>query len=193
MFSPRSQQPFRKKNSLWIIDPTPRTKPRLHLAPNTNTLMYLEGSDGSRLETQICLEILCDFSDQSLEWQFSDQQLGGLLVSADFSECHCSGTVTMRLLHAARGGGGLPGRLGGELLPGGFSSRGLTSGLLRTSHFVSLQHTKLITAFPPKINTRDGNSALGGRSPPNPPNTAPRNRAVERGKTRPRWPRNDEI
>ena len=40
----------------------------------------------------------------------------------------------MGLLHAARGGGGLASRLGGELLAGGLASRGFARRLLGTSH-----------------------------------------------------------
>jgi hypothetical protein len=104
---------------------------------------YLEGADGGRLETQVGLEILRDFSDQPLERQFSDQQLGGLLVSADFSEGDGAGTVAMGLLDTPGGRRRLPRRLGCELLSGGFPSGGLTCGLLRTSHSVSLQHAQL--------------------------------------------------
>ena len=41
----------------------------------------------------------------------------------------------MGLLDSAGGRSGLAGSLGGELLPGGLSSGGLTCGLLGTSHF----------------------------------------------------------
>jgi hypothetical protein len=37
---------------------------------------FLKGSDGGRLESEISLEILGDFSDQSLEREFSDEELG---------------------------------------------------------------------------------------------------------------------
>ena len=40
----------------------------------------------------------------------------------------------MGLLDYTGGGGGLPGGLGGQLLPGSLSSGGLTGGLLGTSH-----------------------------------------------------------
>lgn len=37
----------------------------------------LKGGDGRRLESEISLEVLCDFSDQSLERELSDEELGG--------------------------------------------------------------------------------------------------------------------
>ena len=66
--------------------------------------------------------------------ELADEQLSGLLVSPDLTESHCSGPVSVGLLDSTGGGGGLPGRLGGQLLPGSLSSSGLTGGLLGTSH-----------------------------------------------------------
>lgn len=43
--------------------------------------------------------------------------------------------VTMGLLHTTGGGGALSGSLGGQLLTRSFSSSGLTSSLLGTSHY----------------------------------------------------------
>ena len=37
----------------------------------------LEGGDGGRLESEISLEVLCDFSNQSLERELSDEELSG--------------------------------------------------------------------------------------------------------------------
>ena len=44
---------------------------------------YLEGADSRRLEPQISLEVLRDFSDETLERQFADQQLGRFLIPED--------------------------------------------------------------------------------------------------------------
>lgn len=48
----------------------------------------LQSSNGSTLEPQVCLEVLSDFTDQTLEWQLADQQLCGFLVPPDLSQCH---------------------------------------------------------------------------------------------------------
>eukprot|EP00095_Tigriopus_kingsejongensis_P011693 maker-scaffold578_size132436-snap-gene-0.33 protein:Tk11693 transcript:maker-scaffold578_size132436-snap-gene-0.33-mRNA-1 annotation:"histone h1" len=48
----------------------------------------LESHDGRRLETQVGLEVLSDLTDQTLEGQLADEQLGGLLVATDLSESH---------------------------------------------------------------------------------------------------------
>ncbi len=71
----------------------------------------LQGHDSGALEAQICLEVLSDFSHQTLEGQFADQQLGGFLIATDLSQSHSAGPVAMRLLDAA----GLPERSYGRL------------------------------------------------------------------------------
>jgi hypothetical protein len=47
---------------------------------------FLEGTDGRRLESEVGLEILGDFTDQTLEGKLPDQELGGLLVPSDFTK-----------------------------------------------------------------------------------------------------------
>ena len=47
---------------------------------------FLEGTDGRRLETEIRLEVLGDFTDQTLERQLADEEFGRLLVTTDFTE-----------------------------------------------------------------------------------------------------------
>ena len=95
----------------------------------------LESHNGRALEAEIVLEILSDFTNQSLEGELADQKLSAFLVFADLTESHSSGAITMGLLHARSVGRGLTGGLGGELLAGNLSSGTLTSGLLGTSHF----------------------------------------------------------
>ncbi len=65
---------------------------------------------------------------------FADQQLGGLLITADLSESHGPGPVTVGLLDAAGGWGALPGGFSSELLPRGFATGGFTSRLLGSCH-----------------------------------------------------------
>ena len=94
----------------------------------------LESHDGGALEPQIGLEVLGDLPDQTLEGELADEKLGGLLVPPDLSEGDCSRPVSVGLLDSASSGGGFPGCLGGQLLPGGLASGGFTCGLLGTSH-----------------------------------------------------------
>lgn len=86
------------------------------------------------LESQIGLEVLSDFSNKSLEGKFPDEELGTLLVLANFTKGDGSGTVSVWLLHSSGGWGRFTSSLSGELLPGSLASGGLTSGLLGTSH-----------------------------------------------------------
>lgn len=47
------------------------------------------------------LEVLSDFSDETLKGQFADEKLGGLLITSDFAERNGSWAETVRLLHAS--------------------------------------------------------------------------------------------
>ena len=95
----------------------------------------LEGHDGRGLEPKISLEVLGDLPNKTLEGQLADEELSGLLVPPDLTESHGTGAVPVGLLDSAGGRGGLASGLGGELLPGGLASGGLTGGLLGTGHF----------------------------------------------------------
>ena len=100
---------------------------------------FLQNHDGSALEPQVCLEVLGNFSDQSLEGQLSDQQLSGLLVSPDLPQRNGSWSVSVRLLHTADGRCAFSCSLGSQLLPGCLSSSTLSCGLLRSGHSSSVE------------------------------------------------------
>jgi len=108
----------------------------LKQADQVGLASLLKSSNSSRLEPEIGLEVLGDLPDQTLEGELADEQLGGLLVTPDLSQSNSSGPVTVGLLDAAGGGGGLPSRLGGQLLPRGLASGRLTGSLLGTSHLL---------------------------------------------------------
>jgi len=95
---------------------------------------FLESHDSWALETQVGLEVLCDLTNQTLEWQLADQELGRFLVTTDLTKSNGSWPVTMRFLHSTGGWCTLAGCLGCKLLPWRLSSCRLTSGLLCTSH-----------------------------------------------------------
>ena len=46
----------------------------------------LESTDGGGLETEVRLEVLSNLTDQTLEGELADQELGRLLVATDFTE-----------------------------------------------------------------------------------------------------------
>ena len=96
---------------------------------------FLKSHDGAGLETQVSLEVLSDLTDQTLEWQFADQKLGGLLVTTDLTESDGTGTIPMGFLDSTGGWGRFAGSLGCQLFAGGFASGRLTSCLLGTGHF----------------------------------------------------------
>ena len=77
------------------------------------------------------LEVLSDFTDKSLEGEFADEELGGLLVSTDFTKSDGTRTETMGLLDTTGGGSGsLTSLLGGKLLTRSLASGRFASGLL---------------------------------------------------------------
>jgi hypothetical protein len=95
---------------------------------------FLQRQDRGGLESQVSLEILGDFSDQSLERQLSDEQFRGLLVLADFSQRDGTRAVSVRLLDATSRRRGFARGLGRELLSRGFATGGFTGSLFGTSH-----------------------------------------------------------
>ena len=90
-------------------------------------------------------------SHQTLEWELTDQELGGFLVLANFAQGHGTRTVPMRFLHttweefglrdamkssfSTSGWGTLTGCFRGQLLSGSFSTGGLACCLLSAGHF----------------------------------------------------------
>ena len=58
----------------------------------------LQSHDGGALETEISLDVLGDLTDQALEGELADQQLGGLLASPDRTESHYSWPVSVGVL-----------------------------------------------------------------------------------------------
>ncbi len=107
----------------------------------------LESHHSRGLESQVCLEILGNFSDETLEWQLADEQFGGFLVPPDFTESHGSRPISVGLLHTTGGRGALPGGLCGQLFSGSFTSGRFTRCLLGTSHFSELAYRCPQTLF----------------------------------------------
>merc|ERR1711992_41669 len=61
----------------------------------------LQSANGSALEPEISFEILSNFSHETLEGQFTDEELSGFLVTTDLTKSHGTGTITMGLLHSS--------------------------------------------------------------------------------------------
>ena len=63
---------------------------------------FLKSENSRSLETKIAFgEILSDFTHKTLERQLADEEVSRLLVTADFTECHSSRTVTVGLLNSS--------------------------------------------------------------------------------------------
>ena len=54
-----------------------------------------------RVLPEISFEILSNFSHETLEGQFTDEELSGFLVTTDLTKSHGTGTITMGLLHSS--------------------------------------------------------------------------------------------
>lgn len=64
----------------------------------------LKGKDGSTLETQVRLEVLGNFTNQTLERGLANEKVRRLLVLADFTKSNSSWAVTVGLLDASGSG-----------------------------------------------------------------------------------------
>ena len=58
-----------------------------------------------RVLPEISFEILSNFSHETLEGQFTDEELSGFLVTTDLTESDGTGTVTMGFLDTSGGRG----------------------------------------------------------------------------------------
>ena len=70
------------------------------------------------------LKVLSDFTNETLEGELADEELGRLLVPTNFTESDGTRAETMRLLDTTSGSGGgslTSLRLGSELLTGGLA------------------------------------------------------------------------
>ena len=94
----------------------------------------LEGEDGRGLETEVVLELSSDLTDESLEGELSDEELGGLLETSDLAKSDGSWSEAVGLLDTSGSGGLLGSLLVGDVLAGGLSSGVLAGGVLGACH-----------------------------------------------------------
>jgi len=64
---------------------------------------FLESHNGGGLEAEISLEILSDFTNETLEREFANKEFGRLLVTSDFTESDSSRAESVRLLDSTGG------------------------------------------------------------------------------------------
>ena len=61
---------------------------------------FLKSKHSSGLETQICLEILRNLTDETLERSLADEEISRLLVTTDLTKSYSSWTVAVRFLYS---------------------------------------------------------------------------------------------
>ena len=74
------------------------------------------------------LEILSDLTDETLEGELADEELGRLLVATDLTESDGTRLITVRLLDTTGRWCRLASSLRGELLTWGLATSGFTKG-----------------------------------------------------------------
>lgn len=94
----------------------------------------LKSANGGRLESEISLKVLSNLTNETLEGEFSDEQLSRLLVATNLTKSDGTRLVTVWLLDTTGSGGRFTGGFGGKLLTGCFTTSGLSGCLLSTSH-----------------------------------------------------------
>lgn len=82
----------------------------------------LKSTDSRGLEAKVGLEVLCDFTNQSLEGELSDEKLGTLLVPTNLTKSDGTGLITMRLLDTSGRWCRLAGSLGSQSLTRGLAT-----------------------------------------------------------------------
>ena len=96
---------------------------------------FLKSRNSAALESEICFEILSDFTNKSLEWKLPYQKFSALLVLADLTKCDSSRTESVWFLDSSGCRSRFASSFGGKLLPWCFAAGGFASSLLGTSHW----------------------------------------------------------
>ena len=77
---------------------------------------FLEGEDSGALESEVVLVLSGNFTNESLEWELADEELGTLLESSDFTEGNGTWSESIGFLDTTGGGGLLGSSLVGDVL-----------------------------------------------------------------------------
>ena len=97
---------------------------------------FLEGEDSGALESEVVLVLSGNFTNESLEWELADEELGTLLESSDFTEGNGTWSESMGLLDTTGGGSLLGSSLVGDVLSWVLGASVLAGGLLCACHCV---------------------------------------------------------
>ena len=97
----------------------------------------LEGENGRGLETELVSVLRGDLTDESLEGEFPDEELGALLETSDLTESDGARSETVGFLDAVGGALGLLGSsLVSDVLSGVLGAGVLAGSLLGAGHYV---------------------------------------------------------
>ena len=97
---------------------------------------FLEGEDSGALESEVVLVLSGNFTNESLEWELADEELGTLLESSDFTEGNGTWSESMGLLDTTGGGSLLGSSLVGDVLSWVLGASVLAGGLFCACHCV---------------------------------------------------------
>ena len=87
------------------------------------------------MESEIVLELRGNFSYESLEWKFSNEEFSALLESSDFSKSDGSWSESVGFFNTTSWGGGLLGLFVSNVLSWGLATGVLSCGLFGSCHF----------------------------------------------------------
>ena len=97
---------------------------------------FLEGKNGRGLETELVSVLRSDLTDESLEGELADEELGGLLETSDLSESDGTGSESVGFLDAVGGRLSLlSSSLVSDVLSWVLGAGVLASSLLSAGHF----------------------------------------------------------
>ena len=107
----------------------------------------LEGEDSGGLEAEFASVLRGDFTDESLEGKFPDEELGALLESSDLPEGDGSWSESVGFLDSTGGGSLLGSSLVSDVLSWVLGSGVLTGGLFGAGHYGLVFCLKLLTTI----------------------------------------------
>ena len=96
----------------------------------------LEGEDGRGLEAEVVLELRSDLTDESLEGELADEELGGLLETSDLTESDGTWSEAVGLLDTTSSDDLLGSLLVGDVFAGSFATSVLASSVLCACHIM---------------------------------------------------------
>ena len=102
---------------------------------------FLEGQDCRWLESEFLFPLVRDFSDHSLEGEFSNEEISWFLIFSDFSQGNCSGFESVGFLDSCGDWSWFSGNLlGNQLFSGDLLGCGFSCCLFCSGHLIIIKH-----------------------------------------------------